>query len=416
MSRLYRKLEELIDLILLARSTRLRKIWTTNNRGFDFATDEGIRNAVNAVYEAAEESRHISERTRRAKRNLAQVGKYNGGRRAYGYEGPILDAYGNVTNKHRIGIAIIEEEAEVIRQIVEKLLAGQSVRSIVRELNVAKIPSAEGNLWNRTSLTRMVQSPRLKGVRIYKGQEYPAIWEPILAEDIWERVHTLLTAKERHTHAAKKGARTYLLTGLVFCGICGQPMIGSASTKFRGAPPHRQYVCRKENGTGIQTGCGSMSRASDPVDALVTEALLRRLDTENLSELLARTQNGISAEEWAGLVQERDTQKAQLTEVAAAYAKRLLRIEQLATATQIIEEALEATERKMQRIEQSHVLGSLPADTPLPQEWEKRDLDWRRSLLRLVIKRVLIHPQGRTTQRYRQWTIDKTKIEIEWKA
>ncbi len=425
-SRLYRRLEDLIDLILLARDSSLRKIWTTNNRGFDLSTDEGIRNAVNAVYEAAEESRRISERVKRAKKNRAREGKFNGGRRPYGYEGPVFDQNGNITNRDSIGIAVVEEEALIIVRVADELLHGRSVRSVVHALNEEGIRTAAGNLWEPFSLKRVLLSPRLKGVRAHLGSEYPALWEPILDAEKWEQLSVLLKAEPRSRGAGKKGGRKYLLTGKAVCSLCGNPLIGAGMTRYKGGPVHRRYLCRRVDDAGRVTGCGScgkISRAADPLDALVTEAVLYRWDSENLAEALAKASNSPSAEEVSDLLAKRAAEKAKLVEMAEAYAKNLMRLEQVTAATQIVEETIEAIERKIHRFTSNRILASMSVDATLREEWDRGDLDWRRSLLALIIERVVVHPCGRTEVRYRprqddprEWRFDPEKIEIVWKV
>jgi site-specific DNA recombinase len=85
MPRLYRRLEELLEIIHLAETSSLRKIETTDGMGYDLSTGQGIHNAVSAVNNAALEARKIYDRTRRKKKVVAMRGGYNGGPRPFGY-------------------------------------------------------------------------------------------------------------------------------------------------------------------------------------------------------------------------------------------------------------------------------------------------------------------------------------------
>jgi site-specific DNA recombinase len=414
-SRLYRRLEELIDVILLARSTPLRKIWTTADRGFDLATDEGIRNAVNAVYEAAEESRRIAERVSRSKRNLARTGRFNGGRRPYGYEGAIRDENGNIINRHRIGIAIIEEEAAIIRRVTKSLLEGQSLRSVTAELNKEGVPTAGGTEWHSQKLSVLLRSPRLKGVRVHRGKEYPALWEPILDPDTWEALQLVLKAGAATT-LGKKAGRKYLLTGQVFCARCGNRMVGSSRNDGRGTPLQRRYVCLKTDDYGRQRGCGKAIRRAEPLDELVTEALLYRCDAKGIQKLLTEAMNSDSAEQVQELLRERAEEKAKLVEMAEAFAKGLMRIEQVTTATPIVEETIDRIERKLQQLSSNRVLASIPEGGTVKSEWERRGDDWRRGLLGVVVDRVNVQPDPNTRVVWRGWRFDPSKVEIRWKV
>jgi site-specific DNA recombinase len=81
MTRLYRRLEELLELIKMAERTRLRGIWTTDGTGYDLSTPEGIHAAIAAVNNARLESAKISKRLKRKKAARAQEGRFNGGGR-----------------------------------------------------------------------------------------------------------------------------------------------------------------------------------------------------------------------------------------------------------------------------------------------------------------------------------------------
>src|SRR3954454_6174419 len=127
MSRLYRRIDELIDLIKLAEHTRLRRIETTDGYGYDLSTGEGIHNAINAVNNAQLESRKISDRAKRKKKAMAKDGRYTGGRRPFGYDyipavrtnqGQVLEPGRLVPNK---------QEAEAIKEAATRITGGSSV-------------------------------------------------------------------------------------------------------------------------------------------------------------------------------------------------------------------------------------------------------------------------------------------------
>jgi site-specific DNA recombinase len=77
MTRLYRRLEELLDLIHLAERTNLKSIETTDGVGYRLNTGEGIHAAVAAINNAVLESRKISDRQPRRPPGLwLQVGQH----------------------------------------------------------------------------------------------------------------------------------------------------------------------------------------------------------------------------------------------------------------------------------------------------------------------------------------------------
>lgn len=116
--RLYRQPRELEDLIDLVEQHPVR-IEAVRGGGFDLNATEGRLMARQLVAIAAYESGHKSDRVKRANKRLAEQGACHGPAR-YGYEP---------------GGALIPEQAAVIRQMADRFLAGESLRSITAWLN-----------------------------------------------------------------------------------------------------------------------------------------------------------------------------------------------------------------------------------------------------------------------------------------
>lgn len=81
MTRLYRRLDELQELMRLAERSSLIYIIAIDETSYDLSTGQGIHNAVSAVNNAMMESRKISDRVRRKFRARAKSGLPHGGSR-----------------------------------------------------------------------------------------------------------------------------------------------------------------------------------------------------------------------------------------------------------------------------------------------------------------------------------------------
>jgi site-specific DNA recombinase len=398
MPRLYRKLEELLELIYLAERTPLRLIETVEGGGYDLSTAEGIHNAVSAVNNAVLETRRFSDRMKRKKRAQAREGRFGGGVRPFGYEGD--------------GITIREAEAEIIREVAERIIGGESLYGICRDLHDRGIVGSTGQPFQRHTLKRLMTAKRIVGIRTHNGTaEYPAQWPAILDQDTWTRLQLVLHADKRFTTmAAAKGRRTYLLTGLIFCGHedCGAPMIG------QGANGVRKYGCRGDQ--VVERRSFHLSRHAEPVEALVSEAVLRRFDSPPMAKEIARDDGEVEA------LQDRYLeQKARLDQLVIDYGSGLLDREQLVLAKIAAEEALEGIKRKLARQEHNNVLASIPAGKSLRDAWKSADTDWRRTLVALVVERVVILPGRPGEHRWkardgRQWYFQPEHVRIVWRV
>jgi site-specific DNA recombinase len=149
MTRLYRRIEELLELLRLAEATPLQRIQTTDGSAYLLSTADGVHSAIASVNNAVLESRRISDRTRRKKKARAAEGRFNGGPRPFAYEAD--------------GVTVRESEAKVVRWCYERLLAGDSLRTLVRTLN------EEGGHWHAHTLRQILTSKRIIGVRVHQG-------------------------------------------------------------------------------------------------------------------------------------------------------------------------------------------------------------------------------------------------------
>jgi hypothetical protein len=396
MPRLYRRLEELLDLIYLAERSDLKRIATTEGLGYDLATGEGIHAAVSAVNNAVLEARKASDRQKRKKRAQAKAGKFNGGSRPYGYEAD--------------GVTLRPSEAAIIREVTRRILDGESARSIVADLRRRGVKTAADKDWHIITISQLFRSLRICGIRTHHGVEYPAEWPAIISREEWEQVRLILQAR---AGVRQVRPRRYLLTGVVVCGNCGVYMSGANWHDPRNGKTAGRYRCSADQYNHHPRGCGKVSRRTEPIDMLVSEAVLYRLDSPQFARVLsAQAHDG----ELQVLLNQYQTQKTKLDDLVTDYASGLLDRQQLALAKSVVEDALEATRRRLATIQSGRVLARIPLDGNLRQVWEAADIDFRRDLIRLMVEKVVVKP-GRKQPLWRgRYRFDPSLIEIVWKA
>jgi hypothetical protein len=56
-----------------------------------------------------------------------------------------------------------------------------------------------------------------------------ALWEPIIERHVFDSVQKLLTENRSSKKASSETRYPYILTGLVFCAKCGNPMVGKSA-------------------------------------------------------------------------------------------------------------------------------------------------------------------------------------------
>lgn len=108
------------------------------------------------------------------------------------------------------GILVPNGDADTVREIYARFLAGQSTGRIARELGL-KYEHLVRQILLRESNT---------GTIVYKGERYPGRHEPLIDQDTFARVRQRFDRRDRPRAAA--GGK--LLTGLLVCGHCGAKM------------------------------------------------------------------------------------------------------------------------------------------------------------------------------------------------
>lgn len=386
--RLHRRPDEMSALIDIAERHPLR-IALTNDDGYDLTDANGIYRARTGVALAERESRKLSERQRRKKAAQARLGLPQGGRRPFGYEANMM--------------TVNEPEAAVVRLMAELVLRGWGYGEVSRHLNAQGYVTSEGKLFYGVTICNLLKKPRYAGIRTHNGTEYPAAWEAILDKQTWERLQ--LNMKLRSEKNVPK-ARKYLLTGLLECGRCGGKLNGSKKIDHAGKPERRIYQCVE---------CRKIRRNADALDWFVRESVLYRLDSPEMAKLLSPRDDG----ELRSLLAERQVRQTRLDALVEDYATGLLTRTQLLRAKTLAEGLLAETQDALARASSDALGLHLNPGDSIRTAWAENQTDWRRSLIELLVKRIVINPSLKkplvqvdgVTYRF-----DAEAIEISWKV
>ncbi|WP_194921116.1 recombinase family protein [Catenulispora rubra] len=198
----------------------------------DLADPRGREEALSQARHHAGKAASLSKTVQKLRRQTADDGlPHGGGRRAYGY-GPGMQP-------------LIPEEAETVREMYSRYLAGDSLRAIAGDLNARGVPTVTGAKWTTGGVSRILVAPRYAGLRVFQGGVESidglrqAVWEPCIGVEDWQRAQTERAA--RTAVADRRPRADYLLTGLVVCERCRDHMVGSIVGDYR------MYACPSKN-------------------------------------------------------------------------------------------------------------------------------------------------------------------------
>jgi len=273
---------------------------------------DAVYNMKQAANQAEYEVAKMSMRQRRHKEAMAEAGVSHGGGRRFGY-------LPGMTDEH-------PTEGPIVRQLVDRLLSGESLSALARWLNEEGIPTpsteyrlAKGKTpakWTGPNLRGMLKSPHLAGRRIHHGRDVgPAAWPALIPVEKHDHVVALLNNPARRPKGATN-VRKYLLPGIMVCDACGLgvrsvPAYVNTYTgghKKRSYPVPAAYRCP----TGRHT-----QRTMATVDRVVELAIVERLTQHDAAGLFT---DDAAAEE---LLRLRDQRQA-VADQLKAYAGRVL--------------------------------------------------------------------------------------------
>jgi len=208
----------------------------TPSQTFDFRDDEDdfITDLLGIL--AKRENRLRVKRSKRAKDEAVQYGRWVGGILPYGWTKQPCEGDRLKHNK----VVPHPEESKVVLKMIDWFLDGMKLHGVARKLNamgVATKTSSDSNpiRWSPAGIYQVLKNPIHKGDYIFKGKviKIPGIVE----SDRWGAVQAQL--KENGASSKRSTRRMYLLRGLLVCGRCGSKFWG----RIKPSTGEKHYYC-----------------------------------------------------------------------------------------------------------------------------------------------------------------------------
>lgn len=288
-----RDLEDLID-VVESRTPPVSVRSVTGSLRLDNDADVTMARVMVAV--ANKSSRDTARRVSRKNDELAQAGVYaGGGARRYGYA--------------KDGMTLIEGEVEVIREMVARVLDGESVNAICKDLNARDVRPVKAARWSTQTVIGILRSGRIAGLREHRGEVVgPAAWPAVI--DAKQRIE-VLARLEALSHGRGKMPLRYWCGWLLWCGRCDGPLTGG----YNGLERHRYWCATNRE----PAGCGRIAISGTKVEAWVTEQVFAYLDRPDVAEALAVGTERVATSETRRLMEDDDRA---LRELAEAYGQK----------------------------------------------------------------------------------------------
>ncbi|MFF0489359.1 recombinase family protein [Nocardia sp. NPDC004068] len=304
---------QLLDFAVLREMcAKLGVYWYSGGQLYDLnnPTDRRIlaQEAVDNEYQP-EQNRFDS--MQQLERNF-QDGKPHG-KEAFGYE--IVYKRGKAVDRRPH-----PENAPIVREMARRALDSVSAPNIARWLTSLRVPVPSANMalpcrtcsttegrrvlksvdrrtcpcdkawmttWDHVMVKNVLTCHTIAGLRAHKNKATgtvtttPAMWEALITVEEFEALQAIFFDPRRMACGQQGSAPKWLLSGIPECGQCG----ASVRSRSGGRKRARTYECTNF----------CIARLADPLDDLIEEAVLQRLEDPGLLAALSRSDADASA-------------------------------------------------------------------------------------------------------------------------
>ena len=261
-SRFSRNVQHLLNIVEELRSKHIY-IWFLSD-DINTQSDNYRERLTQVATNAEQESLRTSRRVKWGHQERMREGVVFGRKEMYGYN-IVRDDFGI---QH---FEIIEDEAEIIRNIFEWFAAGDGTHTIARRLEQqGKKTKRYKNGWTNTVILRILRNEKYVGdlsqgktytpdplthkKKYNRGESYSFYQEDhhpeaaIIKRDLWNKVQEILQEKAPSDEIKAKHSNRYWTSGKIFCGICGGRYV--SYQKKQKNTPYKAWVCFENHSRG----------------------------------------------------------------------------------------------------------------------------------------------------------------------
>jgi site-specific DNA recombinase len=213
-------------------------------------------------------SDNLSQDIKRGQREVARNGFYPFSQAPIGYRR--VEAKDGKAK--RFLLAPEDTYGSVIASCFIEYSKGATVPEQVADLNERGIPAGRAQKWTQKRLYYILRN------RVYCGdveiglrdgdpsklETIQDTHEPLVSREVFERVQAIMDSRSGNHALARWEMSSYLLTGLLRCGICGRHMVGTSAKSGK----YRYYTCQLYHQEG-KDSCEGVRVTQRDLDAFV---------------------------------------------------------------------------------------------------------------------------------------------------
>lgn len=261
-------------------------------------------------------------------------------------------------------LVINQHEAEAVRIIFEMFAEGYGYSAIADYLNEHGYTTKRGRIFGKNSLYEILNNEKYTGVFVfnraaaksdskrnnhaYKTNDniirVPGGCPAIISKHLFEKVQRIKAANRRNT-GRYHSKEFYLLTGKVYCGVCGKRIQGNL--RFSGERKNRHCTYRCDEPKQL---CKNKENNKDYLDAYVADLLRQKIFNKAALKRRINAVNKYIASYNAEFDAHYESIKTELDEVTVALSNITVAVEKGIITDALIErsEALEQRRNTLQ--------------------------------------------------------------------
>lgn len=188
---------------------------------------------------------------------------------------------------------IDEEKAGIIREVFKLYGGGMTMVDVIKTCNERGYRTNRGKRFTRNSLSTILKNRKYIGVYKFDDIEIEGGMPVIVDMKTFEMVQKRL-AMGNKKKPRKNDDTEFLLSGKLYCGHCGKPMVGTSGTG-KGGQVYYYYSCRQHGNKCLKTAERKEKLERFVID-YITEEFLTDENISIMADLIVREMDN---DEWS---------------------------------------------------------------------------------------------------------------------
>ena len=283
--------------------------------------------------------------------------------------------------------------AELVKRVFEWYDSGRPMSQLVDQFNNEGHKTTRGKPFTTSTFSTILRNKKYIGIYEFGDVCQAGAVPRIVEDELFFRVQRKMELN-RHRPGAYKAEAEYLLSGKLFCGLCGSPMTGTAGTS-RNKTRYYYYICNNRR----VKACDKKNVKLDLIEDVVLQSALDALTDEKIAYISSEIERRCAeSSDAAALLSSLRAQLAevekQLKNIGAAIAQGII----TETTKQMLMDAEADRAGLRQQIERATVQTTLEVKAEAVAKWlasfrhgDRKDPGFRKQVFGALVHSVYVY-------------------------